>query len=209
MRESIKRISIMSSLLAFAIVLNIIEIMVPVLPVPGAKIGLSNIITLYVLYSFGYKESIFLLFSRVICVSIITGTLFGIIFYLGLLGGLFAINSMIILKKMNFFGVIGVSLIGSVFHNLGQVIAAALIVESVEVVLYLPIMLLTSVPSGYFIGIVAKELLIRSKKTSIIWFVTLDTSSRICYNNACETYYDNRHSERRNTWKKMFIQKHV
>ena len=65
MRENIKRISIMSSLLAFAIVLNIIEIMVPVLPVPGAKIGLSNIITLYVLYRFGYKESIFLLFCKI------------------------------------------------------------------------------------------------------------------------------------------------
>jgi heptaprenyl diphosphate synthase len=152
--EQTKKLTLLANLLAISIVLNIIEAAVPIIPVPGAKIGFANIITLVVLYIYSFKDAMGLTIARVILVSILSGRLLGPTFALSLSGALTATMVMGFMKKTNFFGIVGVSVIGSIFHATGQIIAAIFVLESTAVVLYLPVMLFVSVPAGVVTGII-------------------------------------------------------
>jgi heptaprenyl diphosphate synthase len=152
--EQTKKLTLLANLLAISIVLNIIEAAVPIIPVPGAKIGFANIITLVVLYIYSFKDAMGLTIARVILVSILSGRLLGPTFALSLSGALTATMVMGFMKKTNFFGIVGVSVIGSIFHAIGQIIAAIFVLESTAVVLYLPVMLFVSVPAGVVTGII-------------------------------------------------------
>lgn len=164
MTKDVKKLTLFANLLAIAIILNIVETFITIIPVPGAKIGLANILTLMILVMYGPKESIYFVILRVILVSLLTGKLFNVIFYMSMSGGLFASVGMAIIFKSNFFSIIGVSVIGSLAHTLGQIIMAILILSTVTVVSYLPIMLLFSVPAGIVTGIISTRF-IRAMKT--------------------------------------------
>lgn len=164
MTKDVKKLTLFANLLAIAIILNIVETFITIIPVPGAKIGLANILTLMILFMYGPKESIYFVILRVILVSLLTGKLFNVIFYMSMSGGLFASVGMAIIFKSNFFSIIGVSVIGSLAHTLGQIIMAILILSTVTVVSYLPIMLLFSVPAGIVTGIISTRF-IRAMKT--------------------------------------------
>jgi len=164
MTKDVKKVTLFANLLAIAIILNIVESVVTIIPVPGAKIGLANILTLMILVMYGPKESIYFVILRVILVSLLTGKLFDVIFYMSLSGGLFASVGMAVIFKSNFFSMIGVSVIGSLAHTLGQILMAIVILSTVTVVAYLPIMLLFSVPAGIVTGIISTRF-IRAMKT--------------------------------------------
>mgnify|MGYP001550972213 CR=1 FL=1 len=164
MTKDVKKITLFANLLAIAIILNIVETVVTIIPVPGAKIGLANILTLMILVMYGPKESIYFVILRVILVSLLTGKLFNVIFYMSLSGGLFASVGMAVIFKSNFFSMIGVSVIGSLAHTVGQILMAIMILSTVTVVSYLPIMLLFSIPAGIVTGIIATRF-IRAMKT--------------------------------------------
>jgi heptaprenyl diphosphate synthase len=164
MTKDVKKVTLFANLLAIAIILNIVESVVTIIPVPGAKIGLANILTLMILVMYGPKESIYFVILRVILVSLLTGKLFNVIFYMSLSGGLFASVGMAVIFKSNFFSMIGVSVIGSLAHTLGQILMAIVILSTVTVVAYLPIMLLFSVPAGIVTGIISTRF-IRAMKT--------------------------------------------
>ena len=155
----VKKLTLYANLLAIAIVLNILESWINVIPVPGAKIGLANIVTLVVLVLYSPKDSILLVVMRVIIVSLLTGKLLNPIFYMSLSGGIFASLAMATIYKFNFFGISGVSIIGSLFHTLGQIVAGIFVIGSVAVIGYLPIMLAVSVPAGIATGIIAVKFL--------------------------------------------------
>lgn len=157
--NQIKKLTLYANLLAIAIVLNVLESWINVIPVPGAKIGLANIVTLVVLVLYNPKDSILLVIMRVIIVSLLTGKLLNPIFYMSLSGGIFASLAMAFIYKLNFFGIPGVSIIGSLFHTLGQIVAGIIVIGSVAVVGYLPIMLAISVPAGIATGIITVKFL--------------------------------------------------
>lgn len=155
MTKDVKKMTLFANLLAIAIILNVLESFITIIPVPGAKIGLANIVTLMILVMYGPKESIYFVILRVFLVAILTGKLLNVIFYMSMAGGLFASIGMAAIFKSQIFSMIGVSVIGSVAHTIGQILMAMIILSTVTVVSYVPSMLLFSVPAGIVTGMIS------------------------------------------------------
>jgi heptaprenyl diphosphate synthase len=154
-----RKMVLLANFLAIAIVLNIIESAIPVIPVPGAKLGFANVVTLIVLYVYSFKDSSIITLSRVFLVALLTGKLLGPVFYMSFSGSVLAMLAMGLFKKTNFFGILGVSVLGSVFHCIGQVIGGYFVIGSTAIILYLPIMLFLSIPAGVVTGLIAQRFL--------------------------------------------------
>ncbi len=159
-RKQTKKMVLLANLLAVSIVLNVIEsLYLNILPIPGSKIGFANIVTLVVIYLYGVKEGVALTVLRIILVSIITGKFLGPVFYLGLGGAALSIIAMALLKKADFFGIVGVSVLGSVSHAIGQIIVGIFVLGSSAIMYWLPVMLLVSVPAGVLTGLISTKFL--------------------------------------------------
>lgn len=155
-----KKYTRLSMLLALSVVLNIVENMIPLFNgnVPGIKLGMANIVILFVLYMYGFKDALFLSIVRVFLVSILSTGVFNITFWFSLNGALFSIVTMGLAKKFSQLSMTGVSVIGSVFHSVGQIIVTAVLLNSISAFAYLPIILAFSIPTGVLTGVVSKEL---------------------------------------------------
>lgn len=147
----------LSMLLSISIVLNILESFIPIFNFPGIRIGLANIITLIVLYTYGAKEAVYISILRVLLVGILRTGLFSITFYFSIFGSIFSITSMILFKKTK-LSIIGVSIIGAITHNIGQIIVALILINT-NLMYYMPILIITSMITGTIIGFISKELL--------------------------------------------------
>ena len=147
-------------LLSFSIVLSILESFIPLFNgyIPGLKLGLANIIVLIVLYKYDTSDVFFVSILRVIVVGLMRTGLFSVNFFFSLFGALFSASSMIIFKKTR-LSMIGVSVIGSICHSVGQILAAILFLKNNNMIYYLPWLLLFSIPTGVFVGFVSKRML--------------------------------------------------
>ncbi len=152
-----RKMILIANFLAIAIVLNLIESALALSPVPGAKLGFANVITLIILYIYSFRDSSALTLLRVILVGVLSGRLLGPTFYMSLSGAAVSIIAMGILKKTNFFGILGVSVIGSIFHVFGQIGAGIFVIGSTAILYWMPLMLLLSIPAGIITGLVAKR----------------------------------------------------
>ena len=151
------RITFIAILVAQALVLYIIEGMLP-LPFisPGAKLGLTNLITVIALYTLGSKRDVFLvIILRLILSTVVSGNLSSFM-YSGA-GAILSFLAMIWVKELgkDKLSIIGVSATGAVFHNIGQLIVASAIVKNIAVMLYLPLLSIAGIGTGVFIGITA------------------------------------------------------
>ena len=152
-----KRLTFLSLMVGYSLILYIIESYIPnplIALFPGAKLGLTNIITLTSLVIFGLKDTLIIITVRVILSSIFSGPLSYLLFSMG--GAYLSLILMYIIYKFNGFSIIGISIIGAIGHNIGQLIVASMIVENILTVGYLPFMLITSLITGFFVGIVSK-----------------------------------------------------
>ncbi len=147
-------------LLAISIVLSIIEGLIPTGPIPGIKLGLANAVALYILYKDGVLDSIVISLLRVTLAGLIRGTIFQMGFWMSLAGMVLSL-SMMILFKLAFrkFSIIGVSIIGAIFHSIGQILVAIIYLGTIYVGYYLPILVLVSAGTGILTGFIAKGLL--------------------------------------------------
>ena len=147
-------------LLSFSIVLSILESFIPLFNgyIPGLKLGLANIIVLIVLYKYDTKDVFFVSILRVIVVGLMRTGLFSVNFFFSLSGALFSAVSMILFKKTK-LSMIGVSVVGSIFHSIGQILIVILLLKNNNMIYYLPWLLLFSIPTGLFVGYVSKKLL--------------------------------------------------
>ena len=159
---SVHKLALLGILTAGAIVIGIIESFIPSIGVPGVKLGLANIVILIILYELGILEAILVDLLRVLVVGLIRGTFLSMGFFMSLTGAAFSIGIMILfyllIKK---FSIIGVSVIGAVFHVIGQILIAIIYLGTVYVLYYLPIILVSSVITGVLVGLVA-QLVIRT-----------------------------------------------
>lgn len=157
-----KKIINISMLLAISVVLSIIESFIPIFNgiFVGIKLGLANIVILFVLYTYSFKDAILVSILRVIIVGILRTGLFSITFFFSLSGALLSIISMTLVKKTK-LSIIGVSIIGSVFHIIGQIIIAIIMLNTVNLIYYLPYFLIFSCITGLIIGIISKEIVNR------------------------------------------------
>jgi heptaprenyl diphosphate synthase len=139
-------------LIALAFILSYIESLF-VLPIPiyGIKLGLANIVVLAALYMMGVKEAFTLSLVRIILVGFTFGNLSTIMYSMA--GGLLSFGMMTAFKKSKWFGMVGVSVIGGVSHNIGQIIVAVFVVENLTMLYYLPFIIVAGVVSGILIGI--------------------------------------------------------
>ena len=156
MRKTSRMVYI-SLLVAQALVLHIIERSIPVpFITPGAKLGLANLITVIALYTLDSKKDAFLvLFLRLILSTIFGGNLSS--FMYSVAGGTLSFLSMLFVKELfkDKVSIVGVSSTGAIFHNVGQLIIASLIVKNIGVMLYLPVLSTVGIGTGIFIGVTA------------------------------------------------------
>lgn len=149
------RLIILGLFIAQSLVLYVVEGMLPVpFIAPGAKLGLANLITVIALYSLPHKRDVCL----ILLVRIILSTAFGggiNAFFYSLAGAAFSLGIMLVLQKTGKFSLIGVSTAGGIFHNLGQVIVASLVVQNIKIMLYLPVLSVAGTGTGILIGITA------------------------------------------------------
>lgn len=157
-------ITIIGILTSVAIVISIIEGYFTFIGniVPGLKLGLANIVVLFALYKYNFKTAILISLVRVFIVALIR-TGFGVNFFFSLIGAIFSIVAMWLVKKTK-LSIVGVSIIGSICHSVGQVLVGMIILNNYNVIYYLPYLLLLSVPTGILIGIIAKKLLKYTEK---------------------------------------------
>ena len=156
-----KKLTMLAMTMAVAMVLSYIESQIPAfVAVPGVKVGLANIAVIFALYRFGFKEACLVSFVRVLVMSMLFGL--GAIFY-SMAGAVLSLLGMVILKKTGIFSEISVSVAGGVLHNLGQIIAACIILETNAVKYYLPFLILSGVLAGAVIGTAAGFLIRRIK----------------------------------------------
>ena len=158
---SIKRNIILGLFVASAIVLHIIEFALPTtLLFPGAKLGLANIITLFVLCNYGFVSSLKVVTMRILLSSLLIGTFFTISFWLSLTGGLISLLVMAYLYyyHQNKFSKVGISVLGAASHNLGQIGMAFILISNWRIIFYLPYLLLLSLPTGIFVALIVIQL---------------------------------------------------
>ena len=153
-RISTKKIALCGVLTALAMIFSYIESVIPVpIPVPGIKLGVANIAVITILYALGVKEAIVINLLRIVLTSLLFGNVNSFLFSIS--GAALSLTIMIIMKKLDFFSCIGVSVCGGVMHNIGQIIAAVFIMGSEAIVFYLPVLIVSGVFTGVVIGVVS------------------------------------------------------
>ncbi len=162
-----KKMILLSILVAIALVIYLIEAQIPVL-FPGIKLGLANSISLVALLLLGWKEALLIMVLRTILGSIFGGSMSAFMFSIA--GGVLSNIVMILLYKYfkNSLSIPIISVCGSVFHNVGQLMVAAFIVNDLKIYIYLPLLLVSAIVTGYFVGILASTLKSRLEKILIL-----------------------------------------
>lgn len=148
-----KEESLCAIMLALALALSYMERLIPlqlVVPLPGIKLGLANIVTLVVLYTIKARYAFLILVPRCCFTAAFGGGATG--FWFSLCGGLLALIAMILAKRAACFSVYGVSMIGAAAHNIGQILAAMVLMSSVYIGAYLPYLLLVAIVTGLLTG---------------------------------------------------------
>lgn len=158
-----KKVAYFGVFTALALIFSYIESLIPInFSIPGAKLGLANLMVVIVLYKMGAKEAYMLSMVRIVLSGFLFGNLFGILYSLA--GGILSLSVMTLLKKTDQFSIIGISMVGAVFHNLGQLIIAGIVVESTNVIYYMPALLIVGLVTGFIIGIISAETIKRLRK---------------------------------------------
>ena len=161
-----KRLALLGLFTGLAMILSYLEALMPIpLPVPGIKVGFPNIIILFILYRFGERSTIAVSVIRVLLVSLLFGSVLGLAYSLA--GAFLSLLVMIILKKTDLFSTLGVSVVGGIFHNAGQIIVACLLMSTLEISYYMTVLILTGTVAGIIVGIASHLLIKKVKLTNI------------------------------------------
>ena len=157
----LKKFTRLSILLSLSVALNVIEASIPLLNgfIPGLKIGLANIVTLFVIYKFNFKDALYLGILRVLLVGMLRTGIFSTTFFFSLSGVVLSVIFMTLGKKYINLSIIGVSILGSIGHCIGQVITAIIILQNNAMFYYLPWLLIFSIPTGILVGLIGKQLI--------------------------------------------------
>lgn len=160
---TVKKLALLAIFTGVASIINIFESYVQIIPGTAFKIGFSNIVTLVIIYIYGPKEAITVVLLRLVVTALFApGTFNFNTFMLSISGATFSLVILIILHKLDTFGITAVSTVSSLFHVTGQIIAAIFVFADV-VIFYAPIMLFVSIPAGILTGVIATKFLNVSK----------------------------------------------
>ena len=162
MRNNTKKMTQLALAISLAMILSFIERRIPAfVAVPGVKVGLANIAVIFMLYKFGVKEAITVSVIRVILVALLFGSVVSLFYSIS--GALLSFAVMLTLKKLTPLKEVTVSVAGGVMHNVGQIIAASIMLETNVVAYYLPFLILSGTIAGIVVGLAAALLIKRIK----------------------------------------------
>ena len=147
-------------LTALALIIFIIELRIDIIPIPGAKLGLANIITVYAVYKYSAKETAMIVFARVILGAVFGGNISAIMYSMA--GAVFCLTGMLLVKRIVPLKFIWLSsIIGAILHNTGQIIVAIIVMRSLAVISVYPFLIITGCIAGAFTGLCAHFLISR------------------------------------------------
>ena len=160
-----KKIAYYGLLVALAFVFSYIEFLIPInFGVPGIKLGLSNLVVIIALYLSGTVSAICISLIRIVLVSFTFGNMAALMYSLA--GGVLSLLIMIIAKKTKKLSTMGVSVMGGVFHNVGQILVAMVVLETGRLIYYLPVLIVSGLVAGVVIGILGAQVIARLPKDS-------------------------------------------
>lgn len=153
-----KRLVLLAMLTAVAMILSYVESLLPSVGIPGVKMGLANIAVIFALFRFGWKEAAALSLVRVVLVSLLFGSVGAMLYSLA--GAVLSLAVMALLRRIDRFSTVGISVAGGVAHNAGQILMAMLILQTKQLLGYLPLLAVSGIAGGVLTGLAA-ALLIR------------------------------------------------
>lgn len=153
-----KRLVLLAMLTAVAMILSYVESLLPSVGIPGVKMGLANIAVIFALFRFGWKEAAALSLVRVVLVSLLFGSVGAMLYSLA--GAVLSLAVMALLRRIDRFSTVGISVAGGVAHNAGQILMAILILQTKQLLGYLPVLAVSGIAGGVLTGLAA-ALLIR------------------------------------------------
>ena len=144
--------------LALALILSYVESLIPFsFGIPGIKLGLPNLIVVLLLYRNGAKDALAVNFLRIILAGFLFGSLYSILYALA--GAMLSFAAMLAGRRIGCFSPMGVSVLGGVFHNIGQIVVAMLVVETYYVGYYMPFLIVAGTVTGAVLGVAVLELM--------------------------------------------------
>lgn len=157
------KIAKMAMLVALAMIFSYVESLIPInFGVLGMKLGIANLVTVTGLCFLEVPEVLLVVVMRILLTGFLFGNGMSIIYSLA--GGILSLLVMAVIRKVKGFSIIGVSIAGGITHNIGQILVAAVAVENIKLVYYLPVLLIAGTVTGFLIGIVSKKMLPVVKK---------------------------------------------
>jgi len=154
-----RRITLLALLTAIALTIFMVEAQIPVpVAIPGVKLGLANVVTLYAVFVLGAGDALLILAARVFLGAVFSGQMMTLLYSFG--GGLLAWLAMVALKRLLTVDQLWLcSPVAAVFHNMGQLLVAAAVLKSWAVMAYLPYLLIAGIITGIFTGLCAQMLI--------------------------------------------------
>lgn len=162
--KKINKIAVLGMCTAAAMILSYVESFIP-FGVPGLKVGLPNVVIVFILYKIGWKDA----FAVSVLRCVLTALLFGSVMSLAysITGAIISITLMALLKKTDKFSTVGVSIAGGISHNAGQIIIAILVTGVEEIAYYMPVLAVGGTLAGLFIGVAGAAILKSLDKVKI------------------------------------------
>ncbi len=149
-----RKLTVLSLSVALAMVFSFIETLIPpIVAVPGVKLGLANVVSVFLLYSVGRREAFTVAVIRVCLSSLLFGSAVSLVYSLS--GALLSLGAMMLLMKLPIFSPLSVSVVGGVLHNAAQIICACIIMENAAIASYLPVLIISGTVAGIFVGLLA------------------------------------------------------
>ena len=162
---NIKKLTRLALLTAIALIIFMVEAQLPPLaPIPGIKLGLANIVTVYAMFALSPGDALAILICRVFLGSVFSGQL--VTFFYSMGGGLLSWLALLLLRRLLSLKQLWVAgVVGAVFHNVGQIIVAVALTRTPGLVVYLPVLTLSGILTGAFTGLCTQFLLSRLERT--------------------------------------------
>ncbi len=159
-RWSTRKIAYMGMFIAVAMVFSYVESLIPVnIAVPGVKLGLANLVTIVVMFKMDVRSAWVISLIRVVLSALLFGNLSIMVYSLA--GAVLSLLVMTLCMKLKIFGLLGTSILGAVSHNAGQIIMAAILMKSGNIMLYIPVLCISGTIAGICIGL-AGAVLVRN-----------------------------------------------
>ena len=149
-----RRLAFASMFAALALIFSYVEVLIPIpVPIPGVKLGLANLVILIAVYRLGFRYAFTINCVRILIAGLLFSGVFGMIYSFA--GGILSIVVMYLLYRTKQFSMVGISMAGGVMHNLGQLLAACLIMSNFGLLSYFAVLFFTGLISGILIGMLA------------------------------------------------------